>query len=44
MSGRPFPRPRGVELVVFGEGKLIILSLAFGLPLLLHSVWTVLGA
>jgi linoleoyl-CoA desaturase len=43
MSGRPFPRPRGVELVVFAGGKLIFLSLAFGLPLLLHSVWTVLG-
>lgn len=44
MSGRPFPRPHGVELVVFVGGKLVFFSLAFGLPLLLHSIWTVLGA
>ena len=44
MSGRPFPRPRGVELVTFVGGKLVFFSLAFGLPLLFHPVGTVLGA
>jgi len=43
MSGRPFPRPRGVELVVFLGGKLVFFGLAFGLPLLLHPAWTVVG-
>ena len=43
MSGRPFPRPRGAELAVFLGGKLVFFGLAFGLPLLLHPVWTVLG-
>jgi linoleoyl-CoA desaturase len=43
MSGRPFPRPRGEELAVFLGGKLVFFGLAFGLPLLLHPVWTVVG-
>ncbi len=43
MSGRLFPRPRGVELVVFVGGKLVFFSLAFGLPLLFHSVRITLG-
>jgi linoleoyl-CoA desaturase len=43
MSGRPFPRPRGEELVVFLGGKLAFFFLAFGLPLLLHPVWAVVG-
>ena len=43
MSGRPFPRPRGSELAVFLGGKLVFFGLAFGLPLLLHPVWRVLG-
>lgn len=44
MSGRTFPRPRGVDLAVFVGGKLVFFTLAFGLPLLLHPAWTVLGA
>ena len=43
MSGRPFPRPRGVELAVFVGGKLVFFLLAFGLPLLLHPARSVLG-
>ncbi len=43
MSGRPFPRPRGSELLVFVGGKLAFFGLAFGLPLLLHPVWSVVG-
>ena len=43
MSGRTFPRPRGVELVVLLGGKLVFFGLAFGLPLLLHPAWTVVG-
>jgi linoleoyl-CoA desaturase len=43
MSGRPFPRPRGAELLVFVGGKLVFFALAFGLPLLLHPVWVALG-
>jgi len=36
-----FPRPRGWELAIFLGGKAIFLSLAFGIPLLLHPVWIV---
>jgi linoleoyl-CoA desaturase len=43
MSGRPFPRPRGSELLVFAGGKLLFLGLAFGLPLLLHPLWAVVA-
>jgi linoleoyl-CoA desaturase len=43
MSGRPFPRPRGSELVVFLGGKLVFFGLALALPLLLHPAWTVIG-
>jgi linoleoyl-CoA desaturase len=41
MAANPFPRPRGGELAVFMGGKLTFLSLAFGIPLLLHPFWTV---
>jgi len=37
-----FPRPRGWDLVVFLGGKLCFLTLALGIPLLLHPVWAVL--
>lgn len=43
MSGRPFPRPRGSELVVFLGGKLVFYGLAFALPLLLHPPGRVIG-
>jgi linoleoyl-CoA desaturase len=43
MSGRAFPRPRGSELVVFLGGKLVFFGLAFGLPLMFHPAWTVVG-
>jgi linoleoyl-CoA desaturase len=43
MSGRPFPRPRGVELLVLAGGKLLFFVLAFGLPLLVHPAWAVAG-
>ena len=36
-----FPRPRGSELAIFLAGKAVFLTLAFGVPLLLHSVWAV---
>ncbi len=36
------PRPKRLELVGFLGGKVLFLTLAFGLPLLLHSFWTVL--
>jgi linoleoyl-CoA desaturase len=42
ISNQPFPRPRGWELVVFVAGKTIFLTLAFGFPLLFHSVGVVL--
>jgi linoleoyl-CoA desaturase len=37
-----FPRPRGWALVTFVVGKLVFLALAFGIPMLFHSVWVVL--
>ena len=43
MSGRPFPRPRGGELAVFALGKLLFFTLAFGVPLLFHPFWNVVG-
>ena len=43
IGNRPFPRPRGADLAVFVGGKLVFFTLAFGLPLLLHS-WTVVLA
>ncbi len=37
------PRPKGWDLVVFIGGKVIFLSWAFVVPMLLHPIWAVLG-
>lgn len=37
------PRPRGKDLLVFIGGKVVFFSMAFGVPMLLHPWWTVLG-
>jgi linoleoyl-CoA desaturase len=42
ISNQPFPRPRGWELVVLVAGKTIFFALAFGIPLLFHSIGVVL--
>jgi len=42
ISNQPFPRPKGWELVMFLAGKGVFFSLAFGIPLLLHSGGVVL--
>jgi linoleoyl-CoA desaturase len=42
IGGHRFPRPRGRDLVIFLTGKGIFFTLAFGIPLLLHSVGSVL--
>ncbi|WP_266169981.1 fatty acid desaturase family protein [Dyella subtropica] len=39
---RRVPRPRGKDLAVFVLGKVVFFALAFGLPLVFHSVGTVL--
>ena len=36
------PRPKRWELVGFAGGKVLFLTLAFGLPLLVHPLWIVL--
>jgi linoleoyl-CoA desaturase len=36
------PRPKRWELVGFAGGKVLFLTLAFGLPLLVHPIWIVL--
>lgn len=36
------PRPKGWQLAGFLGGKAVFLTLAFGLPLLFHSFWTVI--
>jgi len=36
------PRPRGRDLLVFIGGKIVFLSLAFVVPILLHPAWAVL--
>lgn len=41
MGENRFPRPRGWELALFVGGKLVFLTLAFGIPLLLHPLLTV---
>ncbi|HXJ83335.1 MAG TPA: acyl-CoA desaturase [Candidatus Methylomirabilis sp.] len=42
ISNQPFPRPRGWDLVILVAGKAIFFALAFGIPLLFHSVGAVL--
>ncbi len=42
IGDQPFPRPRGGELVLFLGGKLVFFSLAFVVPLLFHSLLTVI--
>jgi linoleoyl-CoA desaturase len=37
------PRPRGKDLFVFIAGKVAFFSMAFGIPMLLHPWWAVLG-
>ena len=36
------PRPRGWDLVTFLAGKVLFFTLAFGIPILMHSWWVVL--
>ena len=42
ISNQPFPRPKGWELVILVAGKAIFFALAFGIPLLFHTVGVVL--
>lgn len=42
IGDRPFPRPRGMDLVFFIIGKVIFFTLAFGLPLMFHPLGTVI--
>jgi len=42
IGGHRFPRPKGWDLVTFLGGKVIFLSLALVVPLMLHPVWVVL--
>jgi len=37
-----FARPKGVDLAIFIGGKVVFLSLAFVIPMLVHPVWQVL--
>jgi len=41
MGEHRFERPRGLQLVVLVGGKIVFVSLAFVIPLLLHPVWAV---
>jgi len=42
ISNQRFPRPKSWELVIFVAGKAIFFTVAFGIPLLFHSVGAVL--
>ena len=42
ISNQPFPDPKGRELVIFIAGKAIFFTMAFGIPLLFHSIGVVL--
>jgi len=43
IGGQKIKRPRGKDLVIFIAGKVVFFSLAFGIPMLLHPWWAVLG-
>jgi linoleoyl-CoA desaturase len=43
MGEQEYPRPKGWELGIFWAGKAAFLALAFGIPLLFHPFWLVLG-
>ncbi|MBI2518663.1 MAG: acyl-CoA desaturase [Opitutae bacterium] len=42
IGGHPFPRPKGRELAIFIGGKAVFFTLAFVVPLFLHTWWKVL--
>lgn len=42
MGEHRYPRPKGWDLVVFLGGKLVFVTLAFVIPMLVHSWWVVL--
>src|SRR3989441_285528 len=42
ISNQPFPGPKGRELVIFIAAKAIFFTMAFGIPLLFHSIGVVL--
>ena len=42
IGGKRFPRPKGLDLVVFFAGKLLFLTLAFAVPCYFHPVWQVI--
>jgi linoleoyl-CoA desaturase len=43
MGDRPFPRPRGWDLVVLIAGKALFFTVAFGVPLTVHPLGAVLA-
>lgn len=43
IAGHRFPRPKGWDLAVFIGGKAAFLTLAFGIPMMLHPWWWVLA-
>ncbi len=42
MGTRPFPRPRGWDLVILAAGKVAFFAVAFGIPLWFHPIGIVL--
>lgn len=43
IGGHKIPRPKGKELLTFIAGKAVFFSMAFGVPMLLHPWWAVIG-
>jgi linoleoyl-CoA desaturase len=43
ISTHKIPRPKGMDLVTFIGGKVVFFMLAFGIPMMLHPWWAVLG-
>jgi linoleoyl-CoA desaturase len=43
ISGQPVARPTGRDLAIFVIGKLVFFTMAFGIPLLIHSIDAVLA-
>jgi linoleoyl-CoA desaturase len=43
IGDRTYPRPKQANLAIFFVGKLVFFTIAFGIPLLFHSIWLVLA-
>jgi linoleoyl-CoA desaturase len=43
IGNHKIPRPKGKDLAIFIAGKIVFFTIAFGIPMMLHPFWTVVG-